>query len=242
MSGNPLAQFLIKPIIPINIAGYDLSFTNSSLFMMLTTFVILGFQYMAIHRGQIVPHRIQSLLEIFYDFIQTMVRDNLGAEGQKYFPYIFSLFLFILFGNLWGMVPYAFTFTSHIIVTFTLAMVVFVSITIIGLVKHGWRFFRLFFPEGVPLAIAPILVPIEVVAYLFRPATLAIRLFANMMAGHMVLKLFGGFTIAMGFFGFWAPFAFMIFFTAFEIFVAFLQAYVFTILTCIYLHDALHLH
>lgn len=242
MSGNPLAQFLIKPLIPIQIAGYDISFTNSSLFMMLTTLGILAFQYASIRSQRVVPNRIQSLLEIFHDFIQDMVKDNLGSEGQKYFPYIFSLFLFILFGNLWGMVPYSFTFTSHIVVTFTLAMVVFITITIIGLTKHGWKFFRLFFPEGVPLAIAPILIPIEIVAYLFRPVTLAIRLFANMMAGHMVLKLFGGFTIAMGFFGFWAPFAFMIFFTAFEIFVAFLQAYVFTILTCIYLHDALHLH
>ena len=242
MSGNPLAQFLIKPLIPMQIAGYDISFTNSSLFMMLTTLGILAFQYAAIHRQRVVPNRIQSLLEVFHDFIHTMVQDNLGPEGQKYFPYIFSLFLFILFGNLWGMVPYSFTFTSHIVVTFTLAMVVFISITIIGLTKHGWKFFRLFFPKGVPLAIAPILIPIEVVAYLFRPVTLAIRLFANMMAGHMVLKLFGGFAVAMGLYGFWAPFAFMIFFTAFEIFVALLQAYVFTILTCIYLHDALHLH
>ncbi len=242
MSDNPLAQFLIKPLIPLHIAGYDISFTNSSLFMLLTTFGILAFQYAAVHRQRVVPNRVQSMLEISHDFIQTMVQDNLGPEGRKYFPFIFSLFLFILFGNLWGMVPYSFTFTSHIVVTFALAMMVFVTVTVIGLVKHGFKFFRLFFPEGVPLAIAPILIPIEIIAYFFRPITLAIRLFANMMAGHMVLKLFGGFAVSMGLLGFWAPFTFMIFFTAFEIFVALLQAYVFTILTCIYLHDAIHLH
>ncbi|MBL9029104.1 MAG: F0F1 ATP synthase subunit A [Caedimonas sp.] len=242
MSGNPLEQFLIKPLVPLHMGAWDLSFTNSSLFMALTTLAILWFQYASVQDGRIIPSRFQSLFEISYDFIESMVKDNLGTEGKKYFPFIFSLFLFILFGNLWGMVPYSFTFTSHIVVTFALAITVFISVTVIGFMKHGLKFFRLFFPEGVPLAIAPILIPIEIIAYLFRPVTLSIRLFANMMAGHMVLKLFGGFTVAMGFLGFWAPFAFMIFFTAFEIFVALLQAYVFTILTCIYLHDSLHLH
>jgi F-type H+-transporting ATPase subunit a len=242
MSGNPLDQFLIKTLIPLHIGPYDISFTNSSLFMVFTTLSILCLQYAAVRNKQLVPSRLQSLFEIAYDFISSMVKDNVGSEGKKYFPFIFSLFLFILFGNLWGMFPYSFTFTSHIAVTFALSLVVFITVTLIGLFKHGVRFFRLFFPEGVPLAIAPILIPIEIIAYLFRPITLAVRLFANMMAGHMVLKLFGGFTVAIGVLGFWAPFMFMIFFTAFEIFVAFLQAYVFTILTCIYLHDALHLH
>jgi F-type H+-transporting ATPase subunit a len=242
MSGNPLEQFLVKPLIPLKMGGYDITFTNSSLFMVLTTAAALCFQYAAVRGDKVIPSRIQSLFEMTYDFIGSMVKDNLGVEGKKYFPFIFSLFLFVLFGNLWGMVPYSFTFTSHIIVTFALSLTVFITVTIIGLVKHGFKFFRLFFPEGVPWAIAPILIPIEIIAYCFRPITLAIRLFANMMAGHMVLKLFGGFTVAMGFLGFWAPFTFLIFFTAFEIFVALLQAYVFTILTCIYLHDSLHLH
>lgn len=242
MATNPLEQFLIKSIVPLHIGGYDISFTNSSLFMVLTTALIILFQWAGVKDRKIIPSRIQSFYEISYDFIETMVKDNLGEDGKKYFPFIFSLFLFILFGNLWGMIPYSFTFTSHIIVTGALAFIVFVLITSVGLAKHGVKFFRLFFPKGVPLAIAPILIPVEIIAYLFRPITLAIRLFANMMAGHMVLKLFGGFTVAMGVYGLFAPLPFLIFFTAFEVFVALLQAYVFTILTCIYLHDTLHLH
>lgn len=242
MATNPLEQFLIKPLIPLNIGGYDISFTNSSLFMVLTTALIILFQWAGVKERRIVPSRIQAFYELSYNFIQSMVKDNLGDEGKKYFPFIFSLFLFILFGNLWGMIPYSFTFTSHIAVTGALALMVFLLITGIGLMKHGLKFFRLFFPKGVPLAIAPILIPVEIIAYLFRPITLAIRLFANMMAGHMVLKLFGGFTVAMGVYGLLAPLPFLIFFTAFEIFVALLQAYVFTMLTCIYLHDTLHLH
>ncbi|MBN9342776.1 MAG: F0F1 ATP synthase subunit A [Caedibacter sp. 38-128] len=242
MATNPLEQFLIKPLIPLHIGGYDISFTNSSLFMVLTTALIILFQWAGVKDRKLIPSRIQSFYEISYEFIQTMVKDNLGEDGKKYFPFIFSLFLFILFGNLWGMIPYSFTFTSHIVVTGALALIVFVLITSVGLAKHGFKFFRLFFPKGVPLAIAPILIPVEIIAYLFRPITLAIRLFANMMAGHMVLKLFGGFTVAMGVYGLFAPLPFLIFFTAFEIFVALLQAYVFTILTCIYLHDTLHLH
>ena len=242
MATNPLEQFLIKSIVPLHIGGYDISFTNSSLFMVLTTALIILFQWVGVKDRKIIPSRIQSFYEISYDFIQTMVKDNLGEDGKKFFPFIFSLFLFILFGNLWGMIPYSFTFTSHIIVTGALAFIVFVLITSVGLAKHGVKFFRLFFPKGVPLAIAPILIPVEIIAYLFRPITLAIRLFANMMAGHMVLKLFGGFTVAMGVYGLFAPLPFLTFFTAFEVFVALLQAYVFTILTCIYLHDTLHLH
>lgn len=242
MANNPLDQFLIKKIVPIQVFGFDLSFTNASLFMVLTTGVIVFIQWAATREQNLVPSRIQAFFEASYDFIGAMVRDNTGDEGMRYFPLIFSLFLFILFGNLWGMVPYAFTFTSHIIVTFALAMIVFLGVTVVGLIKHKWRFFRLFFPDGVPLLVAPILIPVELIAYFFRPITLAVRLFANMMAGHMVLKLFGGFTVAVGIYGFFAPLAFMIFFTGFEIFVAILQAYVFTILTCIYLHDALHLH
>lgn len=242
MAAGPLDQFLIKKIVPIQAFGIDISFTNSSLFMMMTTGIILYIQWSATRGGRVIPTRLQSFFEVSYDFVAAMVRENTGQDGARYFPFIFSLFLFILFGNLWGMIPYSFTFTSHIIVTLTLALIVFIGVTIVGVVKHKWRFFRLFFPEGVPLLVAPVLIPVELIAYFFRPITLSIRLFANMMAGHMVLKLFGGFAVAIGVYGFFAPLAFMIFFTGFEIFVAVLQAYVFTILTCIYLHDALHLH
>jgi F-type H+-transporting ATPase subunit a len=170
-----------------------------------------------------------------------MVRDNVGREGRQYFPFIFTLFMFILAGNLLGMIPYAYTFTSQIIVTFGLAFVVFVGVTIIGLVRHGTNFFTYFFPDGAPLWMAPLLVPIEVISYLSRPVSLSVRLFANMMAGHTMMKVFGGFTVALALFGV-APLAMIVALTAFEILVAFLQAYVFTVLTCIYLHDAIHLH
>lgn len=239
---SPLEQFMIKPLIPLHIAGYDISFTNSSLFMVLSTLLILWIQAASLKGSPVVPGRLQAFYETSYEFINSMVRDNTGEEGRKYFPFIFSLFLFIAAGNLWGMIPGSFTFTSHLAVSGTLAFIVFVLVTAIGFSKHGLKFFRLFYPEGVPLLVAPILVPVEVVAYFFRPVTLAVRLFANMMAGHIVLKLFGGFAATIGAIGFIAPFSFLLFFTAFEIFVALLQAYIFTVLTCIYLHDSIHLH
>ncbi|HJO96508.1 MAG TPA: F0F1 ATP synthase subunit A, partial [Rhodospirillales bacterium] len=177
-----------------------------------------------------------------YEFIAGMVRDNVGNEGRKYFPFVFSLFMFILFANLIGLLPYSFTFTSHIIVTFAMAITVFLGVTVIGIVRHKLHFLSFFMPAGVPVVMAPILIPIEIVSYLSRPVSLSIRLFANMMAGHTMMKVFAGFVIPLGILGGWAPLAVDVALTGFEFLVAFLQAYVFTILTCLYLNDAIHLH
>jgi len=171
-----------------------------------------------------------------------MIRDNVGSEGRKYFPFVFSLFMFILFANLIGLLPYSFTFTSHIVVTFAMATFVFLGVTVIAIVRHKLHFFHFFLPTGVPMVMAPILVPIEVLSYLSRPISLSIRLFANMMAGHTMMKVFAGFIIPLGFLGGWAPLGVDVALTAFEFLVAFLQAYVFTVLTCLYLNDAIHLH
>jgi F-type H+-transporting ATPase subunit a len=170
-----------------------------------------------------------------------MLRDNVGQEGRRYFPFIFTLFMFVLFGNLLGMIPGSFTFTSHIIVTFALAAIVFIGVTIIGFWRHGFHYLRMFFPEGAPLATAIILVPIELISYLSRPFSLAVRLFANMTVGHIILKVLGGFVVALGVAGV-VPLAFLAGITVLEFFIAILQAYVFTILSCIYLHDAIHMH
>ena len=180
--------------------------------------------------------------ELLYEFIANMINDNIGHKGQKFFPFIFTLFTFILFGNLLGMLPYSFTFTSHIIVTFALAMFIFLFITLIGIFMHGFKFFGLFVPKGVPMLMLPLMIPIEIISYLSRPISLSVRLFANMMAGHTMLKVFGGFVISLGIVGGWLPLTFSVALTGLEILVAFLQAYVFAILTCIYLNDALNLH
>ncbi|MFB3135598.1 MAG: F0F1 ATP synthase subunit A, partial [Rhodospirillales bacterium] len=191
---------------------------------------------------RLVPGRWQSMAELSYEFIASMVRENVGTEGRPYFPFIFSLFMFILFANLIGLVPYSFTFTSHIIVTFAMAITVFLGVTVIGIIRHGLRFFTLFLPSGVPMVMAPLLIPIEIVSYLSRPVSLSIRLFANMMAGHTMLKVFAGFVVPLGILGGWAPLAVDVALTGFEFLVAVLQAYVFTILTCLYLNDAINLH
>ena len=238
---DPLYQFMIKQLIPINIFGIDISFTNSSMFMVTATLITMSFQYFGVGKRALIPARMQSMVEASYEFIAGMVKDNVGNEGMKYFPFVFSVFMFVLLSNLLGMIPYFFTVTSHIIVTFTLAFTIFIMVTIIGFAKHGLKFFRIFCPEGVPLAVTPILVPVEIIAYLMRPITLSVRLFANMLAGHILLKLFAAFTIAWGMLGI-LPFTINVMFTGFEFFVACIQAYIFTVLTCIYLNDALHLH
>ena len=239
---NPLEQFTIKTLIPIPLGEIDASLTNSGLFMILTVAVILLFLTFSMRQKLLVPGRWQSLAEISYEFIAGMIRDNVGSEGRKYFPFVFSLFMFILFGNLLGLIPYAFTFTSHIAVTFAMAIVVFIGVTIIAIARHGLHFFSFFLPTGVPKVMAPVLVPIEILSYLSRPISLSIRLFANMMAGHTMMKVFAGFVIPLGILGGWAPLAVDVALTAFEFLVAFLQAYVFTVLTCLYLNDAIHLH
>ena len=238
---SPLKQFEIQTLVPIKVGGIDISFTNSSLFMTAAIIAITLFLTLSMRRRSLVPGRWQSLAEICYEFIAGMIRDNVGPEGRKYFPFIFTLFMFILFGNLIGLIPYSFTFTSHIIVTFGIAMAVFVGVTIIGFVKHGWRFFGLLLPQGVPWYIAPLLVPIELLSYFTRPVSLSLRLFANMTAGHTMLKVFAGFVAAIGMFGF-VPLIFVAALTGLEFLIACLQAYVFTILSCIYLNDALHMH
>ena len=239
---SPLEQFTIKPLLePIKIGGYDVSFTNSSLFMVLTIILATVFLAGGMRRRAMVPGRWQSMAELSYEFIANMVRDNVGSEGRRFFPFVFTLFMFILFGNMLGMLPYGFTFTSHIIVTFTLAMVVFVGVTVLGFVKHGIGFVKFFAPSGVPIFIMPLLIPIEIISYLSRPISLSVRLFANMLAGHTLLKVFGGFVIALGVAGV-VPFAFLVALMGLELLIAFLQAYVFAILTCLYINDALHLH
>lgn len=238
---SPLAQFEIKKLVDINIAGVDASFTNSSLFMVLTVVTVSLFLIGGMRKSALVPGRWQSMAELSYVFIANMLRDNVGNQGRPYFPFIFCVFMFVLFGNMLGMVPYSFTFTSHIVVTFALAFFIFVGVTLIAIVKHKMRFFSLFLPAGVPIYMAPILVPIELISYLSRPISLAVRLCANMLAGHTLLKVFASFIISMGVAGV-LPFAFVIALTGLEFLIAFLQAFVFAILTCLYLNDALNLH
>jgi F-type H+-transporting ATPase subunit a len=204
--------------------------------IVITLFLVLGMR-----RAELVPGRWQSMAELTYEFIANMVRENVGSEGRKYFPFVFSLFMFILVGNLLGMIPYSFTFTSHIIVTFAMALTVFLLVTIVAFVRHGFHFFTFFFPHGAPIVLAPLLIPIEVLSYLTRPVSLSIRLFANMMAGHTMLKVFGTFVVSLGLLGV-LPLAVNVALTLFELLVAVLQAYVFTILTCLYLKDAIELH
>ena len=238
---SPLSQFEIKRWVPIEIGDVDVSLTNSAAFMVLTVVAIGVFLILGMRRPAMVPGRWQSMVELSYVFIANLVKDTVGTEGRPYFPFIFTVFMFVLVGNLIGMVPYGFTFTSHIIVTFTMAMVAFLGVTVIALIKHKMHFFTFFMPPGVPLIMAPLLVPIEIISYLSRPMSLSVRLFANMLAGHTLLKVFAGFVVALGLFGIF-PLAFVVVLTGLEIVIAFLQAFVFTILTCLYLNDALHLH
>lgn len=239
---NPLHQFFIERLYPIDIGGVDASFTNSALSMVIALALVAGFLILAVGRGSLVPGRTQSIAELLYQFVANMVRENAGNAGMQFFPFIFTLFTFILALNMLGMIPYTFTSTSHIIVTFALALTVFLGVTIVGFVKHGAGYLRLFVPSGVPAILLPLLVVIEVISYLTRPISLSVRLFANMMAGHTMLKVFGSFVVGLGVIGGWAPLTFMVAITGLEVLVAFLQAFVFAILSCIYLNDALHLH
>jgi len=238
---SPLAQFEIKQLIPMEFGSVDASFTNSSLMMVLTVLGISAFLVLGIRKHAHVPGRWQSMAELSYIFISNLMKDTVGSEGRAYFPFIFTVFMFVLFGNLLGMVPYSFTFTSHIVVTFTMALFVFIGVTLIALAKHKLHFFTFFMPPGVPMYMAPLLIPIEIISYLSRPISLSVRLFANMLAGHTLLKVFAGFVVSLGIAGI-APLVFVVALTGLEFVIAFLQAYVFAILTCLYLNDALHLH
>jgi len=238
---NPIAQFEINTLIPINIGGIDASFTNAGAFMVMTVVSLTAFLIIGMRGRALVPGRWQSMVELSYEFIAGMLRENVGSEGRKFFPFVFSLFMFIFFANLLGLLPYAFTFTSHIVVTFALAMVVFIGVTVVGFACHGLRFFTFFVPSGVPSVVLILMVPIEIISYLSRPISLSVRLFANMTAGHILMKVFAGFILPLGVLGI-APFAVDVALVGFELLVAFLQAYVFTVLTCLYLNDAIHLH
>ncbi len=242
---DPIHQFDIHRIVPINIGGWDVSFTNSSLFMLLAVLLTVGFLMVATQARSLVPTRLQSLAEISYEFVANMLRDSIGKEGMKYFPFVFSLFMFIFFCNMLGMIPGAFTVTSHIIITAALAAIVFLTVLIIGFAKNGLHFFNLFVPSGVPIYILPLVTMIEIISFLSRPVSHSVRLFANMLAGHITLKVFGGFVVMLlgaGSFAALAPLPLIaaVALTALEFLVAFLQAYVFTMLTCMYLNDALH--
>ena len=239
---NPLEQFQIHRIVPIKIGGLDISFTNSALCMVIATLLVTLLMVYGMRRQALVPGRLQAMAEMAYEFVANMLRDNVGKEGMPFFPFIFTLFMFILFANLLGMVPFSFTTTSHIAVTFALAIVVFVGVTIIGFVLHGFHYLKLFVPSGVPIFLLPLLIVIELISYLVRPISLSVRLFANMLAGHTMMKVFAGFVIALGVLLGWAPLAFVVALTGLEIMIACLQAYVFAVLTCIYLNDAVHMH
>lgn len=239
---SPMEQFEIQRIFPLEIGGYDVSFTNASFYMVLALVLISAFLIFAMRHRALIPGRIQSMAEIVYEYVAGIVRDNLGEDGMKYFPWVFSLFIFILVLNLIGMIPGNFTVTSHIIVTFALAAMVWIVATLIGFAKHGLGYLKLFVPEGVPLWLMPVIIPIELISYFIRPISHSVRLFANMMAGHTMLKVFAGFAVSLPIWGKIAPVGFMVAFTGLEFLVAFLQALIFTVLTCIYLNDAVNMH
>jgi F-type H+-transporting ATPase subunit a len=238
---HPLEQFKIEPLIPLHIGGLDISYTNSALLMTVAVVLITALLVLGTGRGALVPSRWQSVAEMSYEFVADMVETNAGHGAEPYFPFIFTLFMFVLFANFLGLIPYSYTVTSQIIVTFALAATVFIGVTIIGFAKHGAHFFRFFVPEGVPLVLLLLLVPIELLSFFIRPFTLSIRLFANMLAGHTMLAIFGGFAASVGFAAI-LPVALDVAILALEVLVAALQAYVFAILTCLYLRDALHMH
>ena len=243
MATNPMHQVNVYKIGPeIKINGMDLSFTNASLFMLISAISISIFLLLGTKDKKIIPGKFQLLSEILYNFISKMISDTAGKKAKPYFPFIFSLFIFVLFCNMVGMLPYSFTVTSHIIVTLAFAMFIFIGVTILGFIIHGFKYLKIFVPSGVPVVLLPIIMIIEIISYLSRPVSLSVRLFANMMAGHTMLKVFGGFVISLGLVAGWLPLTFSVALTGLEILVAFLQAYVFAILTCIYLNDALNLH
>ena len=243
MITNPMHQFRVYRIGPeINVAGVDLSFTNASLFMLISAILISILLLFSTREKKLIPSKIQLISEMLYNFIAKMISDTAGKKAKPYFPIIFSLFIFILFCNMIRMLPYSFTVTSHIIVTLTFAIFIFIAVNILGFVIHGFKYLKIFVPSGVPVILLPMITIIEIISYLSRPLSLSVRLFANMMAGHTMLKVFGGFVISLGLIGGWLPLGFSVALTGLEILIAFLQAYVFAILTCIYLNDALNLH
>ncbi|MFQ5562611.1 MAG: F0F1 ATP synthase subunit A [Parvularculaceae bacterium] len=252
-AAGPLEQFEISPIIPLSLGDIDVSFTNSALWMLIGVAATAVFFFFATRGRALVPGRVQSMAEVFYEFVFDLVRDIIGQEGRKFFPYVFTLFIWILIANLFGLIPtlpgaphelHTFTPTSHVSVTLTLAFFTIFIVIVYGFWKNGWKFLKLFAPSGIPWPMYVILVPIEIISFISRPFTLAIRLFANMFAGHILLKLFAGFIIsllgaasAMKLIALIPGFG-IVAITMLELLVAVLQAYVFAVLTCIYLSDA----
>ena len=242
---DPIHQFEIHRIIPINIFGWDVSFTNSSMFMLVAVLLTALFFYAAMRSRSLVPTRLQSVAEIAVEFVRNMLRETMGEEGMQFFPFVFSLFIFIFVANMLGMIPGAFSVTSHIIITAALAVLVFLTVLTVGFAKNGLGFLKLFVPPGVPIFVLPLVTLIEIISFLSRPVSHSVRLFANMLAGHITLKVFGGFVVMLLGAGIYStlaplPLVMTIAITALEVLVAFLQAYVFAMLTCIYLGEALH--
>lgn len=244
---DPLHQFVVTPIIPLHVAGIDLSFSNSALWMMIAVGVSTTLLTLAMRQSALVPGRGQVMAEMLYEFVANMIRENIGPAGRQYFPLIFTLFMIVLMGNLLGLIPYSFTYTSHLIVTGALAMMIFLIVMVLGIVRHGTHFFSIFMPPGVPWWLMPLVLPLEIVSFLIRPITLSVRLFANMMAGHLMLKVFAGFSVAMagmgalGFLGALGPMLFNTVLTGFELMIALIHAYVFSVLSCLYLKDTVEL-
>ncbi len=240
---SPLAQFEIQSLLPIEVAGLNLSFTNSSLWMMLAVAAIIMWLLPAAKKQAIVPGRLQGSAELLHGFVENIVSEMAGKEGLKYFPMIFTIFIFILISNLLGLIPYSFTTTSHISVTLLMALCVFVAVTLLAMVKHGpLHFLAAFVPEGTPVVMMPIMFLLELISYLARPISLSLRLAINMMAGHVLLKVFATLIITFGITGIFTMFPLLVAMMAFELIVAFIQAYIFAVLTCVYLNQALHLH
>jgi len=242
---DPIHQFIVTPLAQIRIGGIDASFTNASLFMVIVLLAITFLMIIGTAQKSVVPGRLQSVAEMSYEFVASTVRGTTGTEGMKFFPLVFTIFMFVVFSNVIGIIPYTFTVTSQIIVTFALAALVILTVIIYGVMRHGTHFLHLFVPSGVAPALLPFIVLIEVISFISRPISLSVRLFANMLAGHITLKVFGAFVALLLGSGVWAamsplPLLGIVALTAFELLVAFLQAYVFAILTCVYLNDALH--
>lgn len=238
---NPMEQFVVKPIIPLQIGGVDVSFTNSALFMMLAVLTSTLLFAICLRKRSLVPTMAQSVPEMIYEFVASLLRENVGVEGLKYFPFIFTMFLFVAFGNVLGLFPYAFTFTSHLTVVGSLSIIALLFNVCIGIKKKKLGWLRTFLPKGIPVALAPLIVPIEMISFLSKPFSLTVRLVANMTVGHIMLKIIAGFVAALGVLGF-IPILFNSCIVCFEIFIALLQAFIYTVLSCIYLGDALHEH
>lgn len=238
---DPMEQFTVKPLIPLQIHGYDISFTNSSLFMVITVAAIILIFAFCLRKRTIVPSLTQSIPEAMYDFIHNLMRDSSGRDALKYFSFIFSIFLFIAFGNLFGLFPYSFTFTSHLAAVGFLSLLALAFNIGVGLYTKKWGYLHTFLPKGIPWLLAPLVVPIEAISLLSKPFSLTVRLVANMTVGHIMLKILAGFVVALGVFGI-VPLLFNACIIIFEIFIAVLQAFIYTVLSCIYLGDAIHHH